>query len=192
MNTIYISRRCDHCHELLVKLHKNKNILKYPVVDVDTNPYPKEVNSVPSLVTHNNILTGLDLFNYLDNIINQYTKDNLPGEPSKNLNSNSEQPNKECSIPNNQGEIDGFCFGNSCNLSFSSIEGNSFDSMYSQYENITNDNKQMNNVNSNNQKQINNTRKEKSAQMDTDYEKMIESRKMINPSGGDMMQVPPR
>ena len=190
MNTIYISRRCDHCHELLIKLHKNKNILKYPVVDIDTKPYPREINSVPSLITHNNILSGLELFNYLDNIINQRTKDNLPGEPSQNLNSNNNQSSKECSISDEQGELDGFCFGNSCNLNFSSIEGNTLDSMYSQYENINSDQ----NMNMNTNKLMNDTRKEKSAQMDVDYEKMLESRKMLEPGGGNMnkMGVPPR
>ena len=39
--TIYISRRCEYCHELLILLHKNRDIFKYPVVDVDTNAYPK-------------------------------------------------------------------------------------------------------------------------------------------------------
>ena len=29
--TIYISRRCEYCHELLILLHKNRDILKYKV-----------------------------------------------------------------------------------------------------------------------------------------------------------------
>jgi hypothetical protein len=30
--TIYISRRCEHCHELLVKLHKNKETIRFSIV----------------------------------------------------------------------------------------------------------------------------------------------------------------
>ena len=50
--TIYISRRCEYCHELLILLHKNKEILKHPVVDVDTNAYPKILKSVPCMIIH--------------------------------------------------------------------------------------------------------------------------------------------
>ena len=43
---IYISRKCEYCHELLIILHKNKDILKFPVIDIHSNSYPKIVKSV--------------------------------------------------------------------------------------------------------------------------------------------------
>ena len=42
--TIYISRKCEHCHELLILLHQNRDVLKFPVVDVHKSPYPKDSN----------------------------------------------------------------------------------------------------------------------------------------------------
>ena len=68
---IYISRRCEHCHELLILLHKNKDSIKIPVVDVDTKPYPKSVRSVPCMVIEGKVLPGVELFKFLDYLIKE-------------------------------------------------------------------------------------------------------------------------
>ena len=47
---IYISKRCKYCHELLVILHKNKDIINIPVIDIDTSPYPNIIKSVPCMI----------------------------------------------------------------------------------------------------------------------------------------------
>ena len=59
--TIYISRRCEHCHELLITLHKNKDIFKFPVVDIDTKSYPNTGSSGPCMVMGNRVLPGKEL-----------------------------------------------------------------------------------------------------------------------------------
>jgi len=69
--TIYISRKCEYCHELLILLHKNRDILKFPVVDVHTKPYPKIVTSVPCMVVDDKILPGEELFKFLNYLIEQ-------------------------------------------------------------------------------------------------------------------------
>lgn len=69
--TIYISRKCEYCHELLILLHKNKDILKFPVVDVHTKPYPKIVTSVPCMVIEDKVLPGEELFKFLNYLIEQ-------------------------------------------------------------------------------------------------------------------------
>jgi len=186
--TIYISRRCEHCHELLITLHKNKDIFKFPVVDIDTKAYPTTVNSVPCMVMGNRVLPGKELFKYLELLINENGKDkvephinqNLPGEPTQNMNSNNKQ------LPNSDlegGPLEsmdgpgGFCFGGMCDLSYSPLEeGDTINQ--DNYEYL--DNSQNNEAGSKNKMQ-NDTRKEKSAQMDTDYERMMESRKMQQP-----------
>jgi hypothetical protein len=71
----------------------------------------------------------------------------------------------------------GFCFGGMCDLSYSPLEeGDTINQ--DNYEYL--DNSQNNEAGSKNKMQ-NDTRKEKSAQMDTDYERMMESRKMQQP-----------
>ena len=60
---IYISRRCEQCHELLVILHQNREKISFPVVDVDTKPFPKIIKSVPCMIIDNKkILPGIELF----------------------------------------------------------------------------------------------------------------------------------
>lgn len=71
---IYISRKCEHCHELLILLHKNRDILNFPVVDVHSKPYPKIVTSVPCMVVDGQILPGEELFKFLSYLLEQNTK----------------------------------------------------------------------------------------------------------------------
>ena len=94
--TIYISRKCEYCHELLILLHKNRDILKFPVVDVHTNPYPKIVTSVPCMVVDDKILPGEELFKFLNYLIEQnsnnsddVSNDLMPPRNEHNNNMNS-------------------------------------------------------------------------------------------------------
>ena len=66
---IYISRKCEYCHELLILLHKHKDILKFPVIDVHSNPYPNIVKSVPCMVVDGKILPGDELFKFVNYLI---------------------------------------------------------------------------------------------------------------------------
>jgi len=69
--TIYISRRCEHCHELLVKLHKNKETIRFGIVDIDTNPYPNIIQSVPCMLVDGRVLPGEELFKYIDYLLKE-------------------------------------------------------------------------------------------------------------------------
>ena len=94
--TIYISRKCEYCHELLILLHKNRDILKFPVVDVHTKPYPKIVTSVPCMVVEDKILPGEELFKFLNYLIEQNSNstdnvgnDLMPPRNERNNNMNN-------------------------------------------------------------------------------------------------------
>ena len=76
-DTIYISRKCEHCHELLILLHKNRDILKFPVVDVHRSPYPKIVTSVPCMVVDGKVLPGQELFKFLNYLIEKNSKETV-------------------------------------------------------------------------------------------------------------------
>ena len=71
---IYISRKCEYCHELLILLHKHKDIIQFPVIDVHTNPYPKIVTSVPCMVVDKKILPGEELFKFINYLIQKNSK----------------------------------------------------------------------------------------------------------------------
>ena len=71
---IYISRKCEYCHELLILLHKHKDKIKFPVIDVHSNPYPKIVTSVPCMVVNEKILPGEELFKFINYLIQKNSK----------------------------------------------------------------------------------------------------------------------
>ena len=71
---IYISRKCEYCHELLILLHKHKDIIQFPVIDVHTNSYPKIVTSVPCMVVDDKILPGEELFKFINYLIQKNSK----------------------------------------------------------------------------------------------------------------------
>jgi len=96
--TIYISRKCEYCHELLILLHKNRDILKFPVVDVHTKPYPKIVTSVPCMVVDDKVLPGEELFKFLNYLIEQNSNnsDNVSNDlmPPRNKDNNNTNGHK--------------------------------------------------------------------------------------------------
>ena len=109
---IYISRKCEYCHELLILLHKHKDIIQFPVIDVHTNPYPKIVTSVPCMVVDDKILPGEELFKFINYLIQKNSK---PTESDNDL-----MPPKN--IPNtNMGPMHN---GNPLNLNQSSNQTN--------------------------------------------------------------------
>ena len=191
--TIYISRRCEYCHELLILLHKNREIFKYPVVDVDTMAYPKIVKSVPCMVIRDKILPGVELFKFLEYLIKEKTEkqesestipenNKIPGnmaQPSqmRNLNQPPDDNNVLHKKPDESGELDlpGFCIGGSCDLAFSPLEGDNIQDGNFEYLEREDSTKSCNIDN-------NVTNKgEKAQQMDDDYSRMMAER------GNDIM-----
>ena len=138
---IYISKRCKYCHELLVILHKNKDIINIPVIDIDTSPYPNIIKSVPCMIIDDKYLPGGELFKFIDYIINEKrgtgNKDNGTEQKEGELNGTSINKNdnnnsngvKEKNTNESEEDINGFCFGGSCALGFSSIDDNIYDTL---------------------------------------------------------------
>ena len=103
-SVIYISRRCQYCQELLILIHKNRDILKFRVVDIDREAFPKSVTTVPSMLIGEKILPGQELFKFLTYIINQKkgnnSNENIRSNMSNNQMSNNQMSNDQMS--NNQ------------------------------------------------------------------------------------------
>lgn len=109
---IYISRKCEYCHELLILLHKHKDIIQFPVIDVHTNPYPKIVTSVPCMVVDEKILPGEELFKFINYLIQKNSK---PTESDNDLMPPKNIPNTNIGPMHN---------GNPLNLNQSSNQNN--------------------------------------------------------------------
>lgn len=123
MNTIYISKRCNICHELLILIHKNKQLLnKYKIVDIDTNPFPNLITYVPTLYLAEGLIIGDELFKYLNGILNMDTRVTPPLEEStKPILSKDEKVEKK-DTNDEDGLLNGYCVNGMCGLSFSSLE----------------------------------------------------------------------
>lgn len=197
--TIYISRRCEHCHELLVKLHKNREILRFPVVDIDTNPYPNIIQSVPCMVVDGQVLPGVELFKFIDYLLKQNS--NEPENEFVNRNDSSQtnqrphpqqhqqmqqqqqqhqqmqqqQPQQGQDGPpndnNEDDELDGFCIGGMCDLGFSMLEEADNNKMQQDnYEYLNADIKHTEKVIEES------TKSGKAQEMDDEYARMMEMR----------------
>ena len=176
-STIYISRRCKHCQELLILIHKNKDILNFRIVDIDKEPFPKNVTTVPSMLIGQKILPGQELFKFLTYIINQKRGTSPPSnqEPDMNrgpdMNNQNKKENSDDVV-----ELDGFSnFGDNLGFSLLDDEDNTAN-LDTSFEFINSDS----NDNNNNSPQLsgsgNDYKSEKKNQFDNDYEEMIKSR----------------
>ena len=176
-STIYISRRCKHCQELLILIHKNKDILNFRIVDIDKEPFPKNVTTVPSMLIGQKILPGQELFKFLTYIINQKRGTSPPSnqEPDMNrgpdMNNQNKKENSDDVV-----ELDGFSnFGDNLGFSLLDDEDNTanLDTSFEFKNSDSNDN-------NNNSPQLsgsgNDYKSEKKNQFDNDYEEMMKSR----------------
>ena len=185
-NTIYISRRCKHCHELLIILHKYKSILSFPIVDIDKQSYPTIIKSVPCMIVDNKILPGSELFKFIEYLLNENKQNQSPMQQSpmqqspmqppsmRSSNSQTHSGNvpEDSSNQDNDTDMDGFCFNNSC-LNYSSLEGDDSNIM-SNYELLDSDeNTQSCKISNDNP-----VKGEKIQQFDSDYERLTTERNM--------------
>jgi len=69
---IYISKNCPHCKQLLILFSENKYLIPYfNIMDIETNPYPQSITSVPTLIKDDILYSG-DKLNEVINDVNQY------------------------------------------------------------------------------------------------------------------------
>lgn len=180
--TIYISRRSQPCQELLVKLHKYRQIISFPVVDIDRNSYPRIITSVPCMIIENQILPGGELFKYIDYLINDYENKNKKNDFVNQDNyKTNETPHPEVNKSNsniNEGpsednglDLEGFCIGGICDLGFSMLEEE-------KNEGMNRDNYEyLDNMMEHTKKEIeSSTKSERAKQMDDEYSRMLEMR----------------
>jgi len=198
---IYISRRCEHCHELLILLHKNRDSIRIPVIDVDTKQFPTIVKSVPCMVIEGKkILPGIELFKYINYLIEQKSgkTSSSPNPPEKSqemlpqhnngmmipgtMKNLNEPPSDEPDIkPQGEGELDlpGFCIGGSCDLGFSTLENEDDTRLNDNFEYLEGDETTKTcNIDQTHNQPIISSKNEKTKQFDDDYSRMMQERRI--------------
>ena len=80
---LYVSRQCQHCAQLLTLLRDNPHLQPYfSVKPIETNPYPKELKVVPTLIKDNQLFTGNEL-NMIVNDVNRYDMERRGSSPQQ-------------------------------------------------------------------------------------------------------------
>ena len=80
---LYVSRQCQHCAQLLTLLKDNPHLQPYfSIKPIESNPYPKELKVVPTLIKDNQLFTGNEL-NMIVNDVNRYDMERRGSSPQQ-------------------------------------------------------------------------------------------------------------
>ena len=104
---LFISGRCEHCKKILIGIQQH-SFLKplFRVINVDTQPYPNYVKSVPSILINNQVISGQTVFEYFGKLVEG--KKAQEQRVENNQTNSSDQG--QCRI-NEEGELEGYCGG---------------------------------------------------------------------------------
>ena len=113
---LFISGRCEHCKKILIGIQQH-SFLKplFRVVNVDTQPYPNYVKSVPSILINSQVISGQTVFEYFGKLV----EGKKAQEQRVQNNQANESDQGQCRI-NEEGELEGYC--GSSGLSGSGVE----------------------------------------------------------------------
>ena len=67
---IFVSSKCEHCEKLLIGIQQYDILQRsFTVVNIDKEPFPNYIKSVPSLLINSQIIIGEELFEYMGRIV---------------------------------------------------------------------------------------------------------------------------
>ena len=102
---LFISGRCDHCKKILVGIQQHPFLKPlFKVVNVDVQPYPNYVKSVPSILINNQVISGQTVFEYFGKLV----EGKKAQEQRIQENQTNESDLGQCRI-NEDGELEGYC-----------------------------------------------------------------------------------
>jgi len=102
---LFVSGRCDHCKKILVGIQQHAFLKPlFKVVNVDVQPYPNYVKSVPSILINNQVISGQTVFEYFGKLVEGKKEQ----EERVETNQTNESDQGQCRI-NEEGELEGYC-----------------------------------------------------------------------------------
>ena len=113
---LFISSRCQFSKKILIGL-KQYDFMRnlFTIVNIDKQPYPNYIQSVPSLLINGQVISGETLFEYLGKIVEEKKQHDLRIQNNKP----QEKDQGQCKI-NEDGELEGWCSSGSA-IEFSTI-----------------------------------------------------------------------
>ena len=104
---LFVSGRCEHSKKILIGIQQHSFLKSlFKVVNIDTQPYPNYVKSVPSILINNQVITGETVFEYFGKLV----EGKKSQEERVENNSTNESDQGQCKI-NEDGELEGWCGG---------------------------------------------------------------------------------
>lgn len=102
---LFVSGRCEHSKKVLIGISQYE-FLKglFKTVNVDTQPFPNYIKSVPSILINGQVITGDTVFEYLGKLVEgKKEQDNRIQNQTT-----TEKDEGQCRI-NEDGELEGWC-----------------------------------------------------------------------------------
>ena len=102
---LFISGRCPHSKKVLVGIQQYSFLKElFKIVNIDTQPYPNYVKTIPSILINNQVITGETVFEYFGKLVEG--KKEQEGRVKEGQINSSDQG--QCRI-NEEGELEGWC-----------------------------------------------------------------------------------
>jgi predicted RNase H-like nuclease (RuvC/YqgF family) len=186
---LFISSRCQFSKKILIGL-KQYDFMRnlFTIVNIDKQPYPNYIQSVPSLLINGQVISGETLFEYLGKIVEEKKQHDLRIQNNKP----QEKDQGQCKI-NEDGELEGWCSSGSA-IEFSTITEDNDDYTKKIYKIDTNyeslDGSDM--PIQNQIKQMEKTDEsltQKRKQFDSDFERIQRERGEIGSGGGQQSRM---
>jgi len=104
---LFVSGRCPHSKKVLIGIQQYPFLKPlFKIVNIDTQPYPNYVKSIPSILINNQVITGETVFEYFGKLVEGKKSQEQRVEEGKQNDSDQGQ----CRI-NEEGELEGWCGG---------------------------------------------------------------------------------
>ena len=114
---LFISGRCPHSKKVLVGIQQYSFLKSlFKIVNIDNQPYPNYVKTVPAILIQNQVITGDKVFEYFGKLV----EGKQAQEQRSQEGSNNSSDQGQCRI-NEDGELEGWCGGDSGGVEFSMI-----------------------------------------------------------------------
>ena len=104
---LFISGRCPHSKKVLIGIQQYPFLKPlFKIVNIDTQPYPNYVKSIPAILINNQVITGETVFEYFGKLVEGKKSQEQRVEEGNQNDSDQGQ----CRI-NEEGELEGWCGG---------------------------------------------------------------------------------
>jgi len=102
---LFISGRCEHSKKILVGISQY-DFLKslFKIINVDTQPFPNYIKTVPSILINGQVISGTTVFEYLGKLVEGKKEQ----EQRAIQGQQTEKDQGQCRI-NQEGELEGWC-----------------------------------------------------------------------------------